>query len=170
MSNHYTADGSTKHFADFGADFGDPTVFVDYRQPTHQRTKRDQVLDDLQALLDLLRANPALPVEQYGHRINYSIRAENDVAGLAELAAIAEAAGVGITDVGGRPVQPGETHYYARVTVGTASYEGTYVTRERMAAHHAHMSYRDNVGSGADIVVDGEVVAPLGIEAGETDA
>lgn len=145
------------------------TTVADHPDTPEARSERDRSLDDLQALLDWLRTHPGVPVDRHGARIIYSILGHRgDVAGLAELSAIAEAAGVLVTDVRGRPVQPGETHHYVQVACGTASYEAAYVTREEMASHEAHMTYRDNVAPDSTVVVDGEVVEPLAI--GRSDA
>lgn len=157
MNNHFTADGSTKYYADYAG----PIVTA---TPSRERSERDQCLDDMQALIDWLRANPEVRVHQRGLEIEYCILGD-DTTGPAELERIAAAAGSTVFRGRGS-----DETLNVRHAIGSATYRAFYVPDERMAVHDALMSYAGNVSPDLDVVIDGQVVEPLAIVAGETDA
>jgi hypothetical protein len=102
---------------------------------TGTETQRQQALDDLRALVDFLAAHPDVPLG-YRDPLDYSVPDfDSDAEALEHLGAIAETLGVEVTDVGGRPPKDATTHFYARKTIGAATYEAAYVIRAHMAEY-----------------------------------
>lgn len=128
--------------------------------PLDHRTK---TIADFRELLDFLAANPDVPLDRYGNPLSYSIAVhlDTDAAGLAELARIAEALGVPVTDVSGGAPGPGETHFFARRSFGSAEYQANYIVREHLAAHDVELAHVKNLrscGCGG-VLTDGDLVA-----------
>jgi len=98
---------------------------------------RNEILDDLIALAEHLKAHPELPVDKYTVRFGHSVTcaSEDDTAGLAEVERIAAALGVEVEPSGG-------THFYARKAFGAVEYEAHYITKQEMADYSAFMNTR----------------------------
>ena len=105
---------------------------------------RQRLIDGLRDLAAFLEQNPDLPVNGYAS-IDYCVDGDDDTTGLENLAAVADLAGVAVTDVGDRPVTAQTTHFYARRRFGPVAYEAAYITRREMADYSALMSYSGTV-------------------------
>jgi len=110
-------------------------------RPTNGRQALIQGLRDLAAFL---HDNPDLPVNGW-QEIAYCVHGDGDAAGLANLAGIAAAAGVDVTDTGGAPVTADTTHFEAKVRFGPIVYRATYILRDAMADYTALMSYSGTI-------------------------
>ena len=112
---------------------------------TDTRTRSRQALTDgLRNLATFLDRHPHVPVNSW-QEITYCVSAAADAAGLAALAAIAEAIGVEVTAVGGGPVTADTSHFYVTRTFGPITYKAAYILRQEMADYRALMSYSGTI-------------------------
>jgi hypothetical protein len=99
-------------------------------QPT-----REQILRDVIALAEHFRADKRMPVDAFTFRFSHCITGDDDERGMAELAQIADALGVEVTDDGG-------SHFYATKMFGVVQFQAYYVLRQHMADYSAFMATR----------------------------
>ena len=110
----------------------------DQNQPLDHRA---QTIADVRALLDFLAARPDVPIYDY-NPLRYPLGSyASDADGMAELQRIADALGVPVTGSGGRAAGPDETHFTARLTIGSVFYEAVYIRREHMDAYDAELKH-----------------------------
>lgn len=119
------------------------TTTVRPAAPVQQADARQALIQGLHELAVLLHEHPDLPVNH--PQIDHYVLDDDDTTGLGKLAAIAAALGVAITGNHGGPVEADTTHFHAIRRFGPVAYRAIYITRARMADHHAQTSYRDNI-------------------------
>jgi hypothetical protein len=107
-------------------------------------TPRQRLIDGLRDLAAFLEQHPEVPVNGYAS-IDYCVDGDDDTTGLENVVAVAELAGVTVTDVGGRAICEDTTHFYARRRFGPVAYEATYIKRREMDDYRALMSYSGTV-------------------------
>ncbi|NVI88065.1 hypothetical protein [Actinomadura sp. BRA 177] len=101
---------------------------------------RQQTITGLRALADFLEANPAVPVEEYGHNLILSVRNMDDASAAALVDRTAALLGVEVTDDthwGG--------HYTATRAFGRITYRIVHIPEQARAASRARDSYRDSI-------------------------
>ncbi|MER7548190.1 hypothetical protein ABTW95_34810 [Spirillospora sp. NPDC127506] len=101
---------------------------------------RHQTITGLRALADFLEANPAVPVNEYGHDLIISVRNMDDASAAARVDQLAALLGVDVDD----DTRHGG-HYTATRTFGRISYSVVHIPEQRHREHHARDSYRDNI-------------------------
>ncbi|WP_131740281.1 hypothetical protein [Actinomadura roseirufa] len=101
---------------------------------------RHQTIAGLRALADFLEANPAVPVEEYGHTYNVWINADTDDGGRSGIAALAAHLGEAFED---RIAHGG--HCTTRKTFGRIRYSAVYIPNRRMTELKARSSYEANI-------------------------
>ncbi|WP_412515642.1 hypothetical protein K8Z49_27780 [Actinomadura madurae] len=106
---------------------------------------RHQTITGLRALAVFLEANPAVPVNEYGHDLTVSVRASDDASAVALVDATAALLGVDVTDDTDRG-----GHYTATRTFGRVSYRIVHIPQRRREEYRARDSYRDNITLDAD--------------------
>ena len=90
--------------------------------------RRTQTLVELHELIDQLADRPTVPICEYGSDpLYYSIQSDDDETGLREVARIAAALGVPVTDSSGRPLKPDTYQFAAILDVGHARYKAVYI-------------------------------------------
>lgn len=106
-------------------------------------TGRQTLIAGLRDLADYLAEHPEVPGATT--ELHLCVPGDDDRAGLANLSAIADLLGVAVTDMSGQLPTGETTHFYARRSFGPVTYKAVYITRARMADHHALTTYSDNV-------------------------
>jgi hypothetical protein len=101
---------------------------------------RHQTITGLRALADFLEANPAVPVNEYGHDLIVSVRADDDTSAAARVDQLAALLGVDVDD----DTRHGG-HYTATRTFGRISYRIVHIPQHRRDQYRAQDSYRDNI-------------------------
>jgi hypothetical protein len=101
---------------------------------------RHQAITGLRALADFLEANPAVPVNEYGHDLIVSVRAADDAAAAALVDKAAALLGVDVDD----DTRHGG-HYTATRSFGRISYRIVHIPQHRRDQYRAQDSYRDNI-------------------------
>lgn len=104
---------------------------------------RHQTITGLRALADLLEANPAVPVKEFGADYSVHTRVGDDAAAAARVDQVAALLGAQVTDD-----RPRGGHYIASKTFGRIAYRIVHIPARQMHEHYAHMSYRDNIRLG----------------------
>lgn len=104
---------------------------------------RAQTIADLRALIDYLAARPDVPFNPWTDPLAVSIGVDipDDERGLAEVARIAAALDVPVTDRHGHPPTEATTQYAAIFAIGRAEYRAVYITREHTAAYHVELEH-----------------------------
>ncbi|MCP9952913.1 hypothetical protein [Actinomadura madurae] len=100
---------------------------------------RHQIIVGLRALAVFLEANPGVPVNEFGHDLIVSVRAD-DASAVALVDATAALLGVDVADDTGRG-----GHYTATRTFGRVSYRIVHIPQRRHEEYRARDSYWDNI-------------------------
>ncbi|MEU6036936.1 hypothetical protein ABZ801_16165 [Actinomadura sp. NPDC047616] len=112
--------------------------------PSHlQPSVRQQIIDGLRALADLLEADPALPVGRHGYEfLSFPPPGMHDAAAIAVVDQVAERLGVTVDDD-----RPWGGHYEAckSLAAGWVTYRFVHIPARAAAEHQARNSYRDNI-------------------------
>ncbi|MFE9107592.1 hypothetical protein [Actinomadura geliboluensis] len=101
---------------------------------------RHQTIAGLRALADFLEANPAVPVNEYGHDLMISVRNMDDASAAARVDQLAALLGVEVDDDTRRG-----GHYTATRAFGRISYSVVHIPQQRHREYRARDSYRNNI-------------------------
>jgi hypothetical protein len=101
---------------------------------------RHQTITGLRALADFLEANPAVPVNEYGHDLIISVRNMDDASAAARVDQLAALLGVDVDD----DTRHGG-HYTATRSFGRITYSVVHIPEQRHREYHARDSYHDNI-------------------------
>ncbi|WP_141580468.1 hypothetical protein [Actinomadura sp. WMMA1423] len=101
---------------------------------------RHQIVSGLRALADFLEANPAVPVNEYGHDFLFPVRATDETSAAAQVDHAAALLGVDVSDETRR-----DGHYSAERTFGRITYRIYHIPERRRRQYRAQDSYQDNI-------------------------
>ncbi|MEU4424825.1 hypothetical protein AB0F81_29755 [Actinoplanes sp. NPDC024001] len=102
--------------------------------------QRTALIDGLRELTAFLEQHPQVPLRPHAEFAYYVI-CDDDATGIAQVAAVAQALGVAMTETSGAAVTAQTTHFVARRAFGPMVYKAVYVSRREMAEYQALMSY-----------------------------